>query len=110
MPYDSASKLNALQTLRAAAHPQKPSQLANNCDLTELIQTLASHCGTLRPTLDVAGEAVSTEPLAREVSLWGVGAALAGQCSGSPRKAARLVRTERRFGAARPGHFGSGCA
>jgi hypothetical protein len=30
--YDSASKLDALQTLRVAVHPQTPSQLANNFD------------------------------------------------------------------------------
>src|ERR1017187_1763897 len=31
-PYDSASKLDALQTLRVAVHPQKPSQPAKNLD------------------------------------------------------------------------------
>jgi hypothetical protein len=31
-PCDSASKLDALHTLRVAVHPQKPSQLANNFD------------------------------------------------------------------------------
>ena len=31
-PYDSASKLDALQTLRAAAHPQAPSQPANSLE------------------------------------------------------------------------------
>ena len=31
-PYDSASKLDALQTLRVAGHPQESSQLENNFD------------------------------------------------------------------------------
>ena len=31
-PYDSASKLDALQTLRVAVHPKRPSQPANNFD------------------------------------------------------------------------------
>src|ERR1019366_10587791 len=32
LPYDSASKLDALQTLRVAVHPQEPLQLASNSD------------------------------------------------------------------------------
>src|ERR1039458_2458354 len=31
-PYDSASELDALQTLRVAVHPQQSSQLANSFD------------------------------------------------------------------------------
>ena len=46
LPYDSASKLDALQTLRVAVHPQKPSRLMNNFDYFSALQR-----GTARPAL-----------------------------------------------------------
>ena len=46
LPYDSASKLDALQTLRVAVHPQKPSRLTNNFDYCSTMQR-----GTAGPAL-----------------------------------------------------------
>ena len=57
-PYDSASKLDALQTLRAAVHPHKPSQLAKNPDY-------CSAKGRRRNRLEFRGEANSAKTIKR---------------------------------------------
>ena len=49
-PYDSASKLDALQTLRVAVHPEIPSQLASNFDYCNPERGRASSL-TLSPLL-----------------------------------------------------------
>ena len=43
-PYDSASKLDALQTLRVTSLPQQPSQLAKSYDYRVTIRVVLRFC------------------------------------------------------------------
>ena len=46
-PYDSASKLDALHTLRVAVHPQEPSQLASILDYGNAMYAEANKLGMI---------------------------------------------------------------